>query len=427
MNYRLRINKKFFLPQLTLFLLLLPPQLSKVYKINSILIYNFISYLSYFLLFIMVLYIFSMKKYITNIEIKNMIKICLPFFILMLVVEFISLFFSPVVQIYGFKYWTRSLSVLINKCLIIITVVCFRALCGNQTIEKVTKVLLINQFFVIFFVTMNYGINNLFFTILHCITFQSGVVNNYEVHELTYCIGFCLLYYAGFEKLRTKKDVIRVIFLLFSFALGGKRIGYAAIFVSFVLSKLLYRKGLSKRALKFIGFSGILIVAIYLIIIYNNTFLNFLSGKGVGVMGRDLIYAYYTKRTVFDSSFLGWGIAGVSKTIENLPRTELQYMSNVKGLHNDILKMYINYGFVLFFIWVYLNLVTTTKKIFNYFGKKNANIYLVFCVYLFITYLTDNTESYFVCQVVFLLIPFSYTNSLKEVEVNAKKFNIENS
>lgn len=43
---------------------------------------------------------------------------------------------------------------------------------------------------------------------------------------------------------------------------------------------------------------------------------------------------------------MGWGMAGVAKVVENLDRSEVMYMAAVRGVHNDILKIYINFGFL---------------------------------------------------------------------------------
>ena len=109
-------------------------------------------------------------------------------------------------------------------------------------------------------------------------------------------------------------------------------------------------------------------------------------------------------------------MAGVAKVVENLDRSEVMYMAAVRGVHNDILKIYINFGFFGSLIWYVLNLVYFPVKFMEKYGKKVATIYMALILYLFVTYLTDNTESYFVCQVALLLIPI--TEYLKEKEKN---------
>jgi O-antigen ligase len=161
-----------------------------------------------------------------------------------------------------------------------------------------------------------------------------------------------------------------------------------------------------------IGIVGVLVCYGYLFIVYNNEFFAILNEHGINNMGRDLIYAYFVRRTKLSPTQMGWGMAGVAKVVENMDRSEVMYMAAVRGVHNDILKIYINFGFVGSLIWYALNLIYFPVKFMNEYGKKAATIYMALILYLFITYLTDNTESYFVCQVALLLIPI--TEYLKE-------------
>ena len=93
-------------------------------------------------------------------------------------------------------------------------------------------------------------------------------------------------------------------------------------------------------------------------------------------MGRDLIYAYFVRRTKLSPTQMGWGMAGVAKVVENMDRSEVMYMAAVRGVHNDILKIYINFGFVGSLIWYALNLIYFPVKFMNEYGKKSRyNIY----------------------------------------------------
>ena len=105
-----------------------------------------------------------------------------------------------------------------------------------------------------------------------------------------------------------------------------------------------------------------------------------------------------------DVTQIGWGIAGVAKAIENMPRSEVLYMDSVRGMHNAILGTYVDYGFVGSLLWFLFYLVYVPKKNYDYFGKKSATLYMLLSVYMFITYLTDGTHEYYTCQIIYLLL-----------------------
>ena len=90
----------------------------------------------------------------------------------------------------------------------------------------------------------------------------------------------------------------------------------------------------------------------------------------------------------------------------------------IRGLHNDLLKMYIECGFWGYVIWLILTLIYVPEKIKNKLGVRSATIYLALNIFAFITYLTDNTESYFVFQTILLTFPLVLKENRKEEEKN---------
>ena len=66
------------------------------------------------------------------------------------------------------------------------------------------------------------------------------------------------------------------------------------------------------------------------------------------------------------------------------------------------------------FVGFFYNLVYLPRKVFDFFGKKSSTVLMSLLLYIFVTYLTDNTEGYFVCQVFLLLIPLASYSVEKE-------------
>ena len=226
-----------------------------------------------------------------------------------------------------------------------------------------------------------------------------------EVHELTFCIGLCFIYYLFFEKKDSKSAKLRLILLAVLLILGNKRIGFAGILFSGIFAFFVHRRGLRRSNIIAIGVAGTVICITYVALLYNGYAMDFLAERDINVMGRDTLYKYFTRRTTFSPGFIGWGVSAVSKSIEDMSRAEVGNMINVRGLHNDILKIYIEYGFLGSIVWYGYNLIGIPLRLFEFLGKKDATLYTALAIFAFITYLTDNTENYFVFQVVLFLIP----------------------
>ena len=104
--------------------------------------------------------------------------------------------------------------------------------------------------------------------------------------------------------------------------------------------------------------------------------------------------------------------------LENMSYNEVGNMVVFRGLHNDILKRYLDWGFVGFLGWAWYNLLFLPKKVFFMYGKKPATLYLLLLTYSFITYLTDNTEGYFVFQVALMGSALVYAYSQERPRIS---------
>lgn len=403
---RLTVKTTHLLCGTVLFLCLLPGQTWRLFGISGGIIYQIVYYFHYFASAFLFMYALSKKRKIPNSEIYRFFYIFIPLIVLMLIVEFFAVFTSPVPEMYGIRYWTRSLSVFLDRLSIYVTVVSVWLLCADKAIDCLANTLLIDELLVLISALIQEGIINVGQNIVSAFSFKGFTDNFFEVHELTFAIGLCIIYYLFFQKFE-KKSIARIVLLIISFILGAKRIGLFGIVVAGLFALFIHKKGLTRRKLILTGFAGVIICFFYLFIIYNNEFFAILNERNINNMGRDLVYGYFVNRTTFSPAQTGWGMAGVAKVVENMDRSEVLYMTAVRGLHNDILKIYIDFGFFGSLIWYIINLVYIPVKILKQYGKRPATIYMALAIYMFITYLTDNTEGYNVCQMAFLLIPLA--------------------
>ena len=98
---------------------------------------------------------------------------------------------------------------------------------------------------------------------------------------------------------------------------------------------------------------------------------------------------YYSFNLLYPGK--GWG--ALSRIADSLKQ----------GVHNDILRNYVEFGFLGFFLCM-----TYVLKIIPFqIGKKDlpvAKLYLYLIVYAVVTYMTDNTFNYIIFQASMLII-----------------------
>lgn len=416
MENKLTVKKTHLLCAITLLLTLFSGQSSKLFGISGGAAYQLLYYSKYILSLFLVAFAWSHKRKVPDYEVRQLLKIVFPLVGLMVAVECLAAFSSPVPAMYGIRYWTRSVAAFLDRFSIYAVAIGIWVLCGEEAIDCITNTFIIDELLIFISAIFHVGFSGIAESFLGAFAFSTGTSNYFEVHELTFGIGLCIIYYLFFAE-RNKYSKGKLIFLIISFVLGSKRIGMAGIAVAGVFSLFVHKKGLTRRMLITIGTVGVLVCYGYLFIVYNNEFFAILNEHGINNMGRDLIYAYFVRRTKFGPTQIGWGMAGVAKVVENMDRSEVMYMAAVRGVHNDILKIYINFGFFGSLIWYGLNLIYFPVKFLEKYGKRAATIYMALIIYMFITYLTDNTESYFICQVALLLIPI--TEYIKEKKVRS--------
>lgn len=378
-------------------------------------IYVIIYYMKYFGSFILLIYTIYIKKETYNKKvIKKYIYIFLPVIALFTIIELFALINSSVVKTYGFSYWSRAFSYFLDKLCIFINLSCIFLLCKKHTMRCISNTLIVNEVLILAIVIIRCGIWETLKSFLCIIGILEGntATKLLEVHELTYCIGLCLIYYMFFSK--TKENKKRIFILIIFFFLGGKRIGFLGIVISGLFALFVYKKGLTKKGITFFGIIITVICIFYINTLYDGEFVSYMSAKGIDLMGRDVIYNYFTERTNFSLKETGLGISAVSMVLDNLTKSDVGNIYMIRGLHNDILKIYIECGFWGFVVWLLINLVYIPKKIYTKLGKDSATVYFSLIIFAFITYLTDNTENYFVFQTILFIIPLVINNAIEE-------------
>ena len=231
-----------------------------------------------------------------------------------------------------------------------------------------------------------------------------GVEANYlELHDMVFSVGLLAVYYAYKSNKLNKKIFPIALVCTLIFLLGMKRIAVAGLICGVLLALLLKRKD-EDRLSKYRIIFGSIVAAVsvgYIIMIFSDDLYKFVGD--INLMSRNYYYDVIKGYGELSPLFVGTGRNSVSMIL-----TRYHSYLRVGGVHSDILKMYIENGFLMFIIWLWYYLFMLPRIIMKKFDIKTMGLYICLIVYMFIVYLTDNVENYFIVQTLFVMIPVSY-------------------
>jgi len=207
-------------------------------------------------------------------------------------------------------------------------------------------------------------------------------------------MGYFMIYFA------LKKNYRYFIYALFVSLLSSKRIAMGALLLVFVIYKLSGKKEWSQMKKVTISVIMVLINLIIVYFLYHYTlgdyddFIFLLTGTNAGdiTTGRFWIYNMYMDKHVFD--WMGDGIGFVTKTISDIVGMNYNF-------HSDILKNFLEFGPVVFCLWVYFLYKINARNLKT----------LLYVIYTNVLFITDNVFIYFD---VFFLFYFFITITLIE-------------
>lgn len=243
----------------------------------------------------------------------------------------------------------------------------------------------------------------------------NSVGNPFETNsDLNFSLGLLAIYYFGNNFVITRKEKKHFICMILLILLGGKKIAYLGTAVVICMCILLkkIREATFKRLTKIISIFMIIICFVYVFLLLDGTLSLYLNNHEVNTMGRIKMYDFVAQYCHFGLDYVGKGYSFSNLILEN---NSYKYV-----LHNDILKIYVDLGIYMFSFWLIYNFFVLTKKVSKYCSGnwKLGHLVWYMTLYLFITYSTDNTLTYFLTQTIYCVILLSSTRAakLKEIE-----------
>ena len=130
-------------------------------------------------------------------------------------------------------------------------------------------------------------------------------------------------------------------------------------------------------------------------------------------MGRDRIYSNYAGNYYLGIFYLGKGLGYVSV---------FNQINDINiSMHSDVLKLYIELGFIGYLLLMCILALLLPIKIEKNAGEKCATSYFVFLFVTIICCFTDNLASYYnyllVLTVIFFSLYYHKKNKVEELEI----------
>lgn len=236
---------------------------------------------------------------------------------------------------------------------------------------------------------------------------QTGFARSMEIHDITFTYGFFIIYFLFFAQ-HNKERNIAIITAVFYFILGWKRIAFAglpvAIFFAIIMGRMKSKTRI--RLMKFFAWTFAIGSFAYIVITRNGIFEYITNYLDIDTMGRIEVYNYIEKYYDISLGFLGYGFEYATVLLQKITQTESEI--TVLALHNNILTVYIELGFIGFWAWIIYTWVFQLNWMLNHWGEKTAMLFFFCEMYVFVTYTTDNTLYYYYTSMVLRLMPMAY-------------------
>lgn len=252
----------------------------------------------------------------------------------------------------------------------------------------------------------------------------SGYALAMEIHEVTFLFGMFMVYYLVFAPRETeaqrRMNRIQIIFSILFLFTGFKR---ALIFMVPVVAAAAWFIRKRKRPFRWImaiGVFWVVFYSLYLYVVYTGAAKQAAAQFGIDMMGRDYIWDIAKRYYTLSPLYMGQGFGVVDNYIV-AQMFEQGLVNKAYPLHNDILKVYIEFGFPGFLIWSGAQYIAFPILFRKFFDTDTAVLYMSVLTLMSTTYMTDNTAFYFWCMLALRLIPLSYGVYRKSLQTGDAK------
>lgn len=268
-----------------------------------------------------------------------------------------------------------------------------------------------------------------FRTLIVTFSAESGpLMTMLEINDLTFAFGPFLIYLLLNRK-KVPHFSLWLVVVSILFLTGLKRIAIPAVILGVFVALILRR--LPEKASRQTALClavGMMIVSFLYIVGIKFELFQYLEAKlGINTMGRVNMYANLEPYYDINFTFLGHG-TGFERYVDWASGAVFQTpQRTIMQIHNDFMRMYLNIGFVGYFVWLWSYLVVRLRYWFRQGGKYAGCTFLGICIYCFVLYATDNTIYYPYTMIACALVPMSCNlDVLADTELDKHAAQLEN-
>ena len=248
-----------------------------------------------------------------------------------------------------------------------------------------------------------------FYTLLVTFTQETGpLMEQLETHDITFAFGPFLLYLLLNWETSPRPGLWLFLIAFFSL-LGLKRIAFPALALGLLAALLLGRlpEKAAKQAALCVAAAIMLLGFLYIAGIRYGLFDYLEAQLGVDTKGRALLFSHVAPYYEISFAYMGRG-TGFERMVEWMSGAEQAVpLRTQTQIHNDLLRMYLNIGFIGYWAWLWGWMPARLVYWFRRGGKAAGCLFMGICLYCFVLYATDNTIYYPYTMVACALIPMA--------------------
>ena len=364
---------------------------------------KYIRIIHFIILFILVI-IFLRGKIATNNRTSKILKLFLYGYLVLLFMSFFSQLYT---NNYSLEYFSRSVSITVDLIsVLLISYFSYQIL--NKKIENIVFASCVFGFLIMIIIYLkSVGINE--FVNYYLNTEKAG--NFLEFHALGYIFGMYFIYYFYICK-NIKKALLSLIMCI----LVWKRIVLLAVVVSLLLSIIIdkiYSKT-KKNYISIISIIMILIAYLYIIIDYNGI-LNIIANRyNIDFSHRLYFYDYFKQYYRISVLYFGHSLGFTDKIMETTMAIRQLKISAATGMHNDILRYYIDLGFLGSLVYYGLYFYKLPKILSKKFNVERAIKCLPFILFMYICLFVSNFSRTSLIMFVYFIFVFKTSERIND-------------
>lgn len=232
------------------------------------------------------------------------------------------------------------------------------------------------------------------------------LASDLEIQGPTMVLGIFLIYFMWFDQQSVKafqkggnlKKIFILLIIVFCLYIGFKRTVVLGVFAVFCLLSILKSRRFNLHSIANIsGFSMCIISIWYVAAAKLNLLEKITAAFNIDTLGRTNIYKQASELFVLDLLYLGKGFCYVSK-----------YMYDKIGfaVHSEAIRMYAEIGAIPYIMWNIYYLICMPKKVMLNYGEESGRACMAVTIYVFATYLVENTLVMYAMQYCLALFVF---------------------